>query len=375
MWNFEKLYAELFFCFFVIEILSPSVGDKTIYIVWIIAFTNVFFWNWLREKRITFRFCMLLVCLGFIAVFGHATTLIKLVINLFGMIYLNYIYECNLWKLANYLIVSILVAIAQFTLMFFNPEASIALGPKALSETIWGAYALKANTNFYDAFDLGIIRVSGLSREAGFFASLLATSIIFYYLSFRKIRHSKFFLLLVVMGYIVSFSKMSLTVILAWIAILFRKFINKIPFGFIGMGYVLLSVLFWKWNVLFLLEDANITFLDRFGAFVTLLDLSFSQFVFGANVDNIDSYIAYLEKIISPNDWFAGMGGWVVYNGILAYACWLLLIYYLGVSSTGLLVLIILTINVQPDTNQCYVVLAYFTVWKFLNRRKIIKEY
>ena len=115
----------------------------------------------------------------------------------------------------------------------------------------------------------------------------------------------------------------------------------------------------------FLLEDKNVTFLDRFGAYAAFFDLNLSQFFLGVDLNRIESFVADAELYSTPNLWFAGFAGWIIYNGVIVLGLWCLILYLMGITTSGILMLIIFTLNVQPDTNQNFVVLAYFIVWKY----------
>lgn len=372
----EKILSHLFFIFFTAQILSPQISGMTIYLEWVVAIINPFFWKWIRQFHPTMRCMYILLCLCGVAVFGHISSAVKLSLNLFGILYLRYLFTNKLWKLDLYIFISIVFAVLQFVFMIIDPEFAASIGPSAIAAMVWGDMATPTFTNFYDALGTGFIRVSGLSREAGFFASLLVGTILLNYLRNKtNARISKWHFLPLMVGYAVSFSKMSITLVGVFVFQGLRKIINKIPFGYIIICFLFCLIIFWSFNEDYL--RLNGTFLDRFGAYPVFTNLDIKQFLFGTDITNINSYLADLEYATtgsSDQQWFAGMGGWIIYNGIISFVFFVFCMYFLGITSTGVLVFILLTINVQPDTNQNFVVLAYFIVFSFYNRFKIIDD-
>lgn len=364
----EYILANLFFIFFIAQILSPSINDKTIYLEWLIAIFNPFFWLWILEKHINKTFFICVLFLSMIIVI-HPMTGIKLFLNAFGTIYLLYLYKRNLFYLNRYIYISILLGILQISFILLGDIASSkAIGPSAIAEMIWGSYATASFTNFYDAMGIGIPRVSGFSREAGFLAALLESAILLNYLSkkrYNKQLVTKKGCILYGIGYIISFSKMSLGLALVFAIEKGRRYINAIPQFLFLVVFLIAMCIFWLYNLDFLVQDGNQTFLDRFGAYATFFDLNIFQMILGTPINAVNSYIANLQYIISFNTWFAGFCGWILQNGLVVLLLWYMCLYYARVNTAGIFSLIVLTLNVQPDTNQNFVILSYFILIMF----------
>lgn len=364
----ESILANLFFVFFIAQILSPSINDKTIYLEWIIAILNPFFWLWILDKHINTSFLMCVVFLSMIIVIQPMTG-IKLFLNTFGIIYLIYLYNRNLFYLNRYIFFSIFLGILQLSFILSGDIASSkAIGPSAIAEMIWGSYATASFTNFYDAMGIGIPRVSGFSREAGFFAALLESAILLNYLFRRRGNKnliSKKGYIIYSIGYIISFSKMSLGLVLLFIIEKGKKYINVIPKALFLLLFLIIMCMFWLYNVDFLIQDGNQTFLDRFGAYATFFDLNISQMLLGTPINTVDSYAANLQYVISFNTWFAGFCGWILQNGLVVLFLWYMCLHHVGVNTAGIFSFIVLTLNVQPDTNQNFVILSYFILIMF----------
>lgn len=272
---------------------------------------------------------------------------------------------------------SIFVAIVQFVLYYTMPELSIILGPQSISEFIWGEYATITNTNFYEAIS-GITRVSGLSREAGFFASLLNCVILYHYLESKTkgVKISWTYILFWLVAYVISFSKMSLLIIPMLIIIALKRQINSIPAFTILLLFYFFQFIFW-YHSQFLLADGNTTFTHRFGAYGILPDYNNTiDLIFGMKEVSHHQFDGTFAKkyfeIIDGLGPFGGMGAYIMYNGIILTTLLFIVLIHTGISSTGLLLLLLLTINVQLDTNQNFVVLAYFISLKYLSVKKRI---
>lgn len=367
----EKFYAHLFFVFFVAQILSPSVGEKTLYLEIIVALINPFFLFWIKKQPIRKRYFFVYIAILAVMIFGNISLAIKFFTITISVFFLFYSYDKKLFFLKPYIIISIAFAIFQLYFTFFNPELAQLIGPTNISKMIWGNYATATFTNFYTVF--WFPRVSGLSREAGFFASFLVAYILFLYLDNKNkhISSSYLYKILLSVGYVVSFSKMSLVLIAVFVLNQLKYLIDKIPFLLTLVVFVLCLMFFWDSQRNYLLEYENITFLHRFGGYASLFDVDLLQLLFGINSPSeINTQLAYIVNEDLKN--FAGFSGFILHNGILVVTILLVALYYMGISSTGLIILLLLTINVQLDTNQNFVVLSYFIILKFFSNRRII---
>ena len=367
----EKILAHTFCFFFVAQILSPMIGGRSIYIDFILVLFNPFFWLWLGRHRISINDLYVIFFLGIIAVLGNPTTSIKLIFTLIEMGYLFYLYDSKLWYVNRYIFVSVIVALVQFYGLFFAPEISLMFSPEAISTSLWGPYAMVTNPNFYALLDGGLPHVSGLSREAGFMASLLLTGICVEYLFLKEgyWKPSKISKTLYIIGYIISFTKMSLLIVPVYLIQRFRRYIDIIPIAIMLLFWLFVMTGLWSFYRDFLLEPSNLTFLHRFGAYESLCHIDLESFLFGTEkLKDIDSFIAYTMDM--DYEYFAGFGGWLITNGFLAGGTYFLLLWRLRVTSVGLLLLLLLTINVQVDTNQNFVVLTYFIVFQYYRFEK-----
>lgn len=360
----EKLLAHLFILFFIAQIFSPSLGGKTIYLELFIAAFNPYYIFWLKNHAIHWRHISFFMALLCIVATGHIMTVLKLLMILLSVSYLFYLEDRKIKYLNFYLGISILLSILQFIFVFIDLDIAHQLGPTSIARMIWGEYGTATLTNFYTVFFFP--RVSGLSREAGFFASLIVCVIFLSYLKFKrsKIKTKKSMMILLAVAYVLSFSKMSIVLLLLFLIERMRRFLQYMPEWMTVVLFSSLMCIFWSVNIDYLIQDENLTFLHRFSAYASLLQLDFTQFMIG--VEQSSKVGGYLAELVSYQyESFAGFGGFLIANGIFAAIAYLIALYLYGVTSAGYLILLFLTVNVQPDTNQNFVVLAYFIVFKY----------
>ena len=359
----EKFLANLFFLFFVAQIFSPYISGRTIYLELFIAIFNPYFLHWIKNKKITKQILWFIIGGGILIILLQLILVVKLIAIFISVLFLFYAYDRNMFYLDRYLILSILIAILQFSFLFIDPAITHLLGPTNITKIIWGAYATPSFTNFYTVF--WIPRVSGLSREAGFFASFLMVSILFFYLERRRNGlkpKRKIINLFLWIGYILSFSKMSILLVPIMFIEKSRKYINLIPFVLTVVFFVLFFMFFWDYNRNFMLNSD--TFLHRFAGYPSLFDINLKQLFLGIkNVSEIDSIFA--QALSYKFDNFAGFSGFLLDKGLFVLFVFLAILWITGLPSSGILLLLLFTLNVQLDTNQNFVVMAYFILYKY----------
>ena len=360
----EKIVAFLFSVFFVAQILSPSINEKTIYLEVILMIINPYFWRWIMPIKITFNKVFMFILLLLISVLGHPVTALKISINIFSATALMYLWERKIWFIENIVYVSIFVALLQLLLLAIDVELAMMLGPNNISKSIWGSFATQTYTNFYDALGIGIPRASGLSREAGFLASLLVAII-----THKMIIGSncKFANLMYLIGYVVSFSKMSLVLLFSWLITKTNKFVNKIHFVLWIVIFLLFMLMFWHGSDDFLNDGLNITYLSRFGAYDSLWYMDIKQLLLGEDDLSKVGGISAINEYYGEN-LYAGLGGWIISNGLLVLLLFCGILWMLEINSSGIILMLLLTINVQPDTNQNFVVYTWFLCIQYFRK-------
>lgn len=362
---FEKIWAALFFLFFTAQILSPMINGRTIYMEIIIALLNPYFLYWiLKNFRFERRYVYVIFSIGFFCICGHVESGIKFALILFEVVCLFYLSSKKLWYVKFFFVISFIFLVTQQIFLVVSPEIAILIGPHNIASSVWGNYATATFTNFYAIFEFGLPRTSGLSREAGFFASFLAVILLSEYYDKKEENKkigiaSKF---MYILAYIASFSKVSLCLIIQIMALKFNKIFSYIPFGFIVILYFFVFSLFSNLNTGFLLDTSNVTFLHRFGGYVSMLNLDVWDILFGIEISKIQDIYSM------PVSWFkdfAGLAGFIIKNGIISVCVFFIMLYMLRINSLGIFMLLFTTITTSPDTMQNFIVLQYYMLLKY----------
>lgn len=178
----------------------------------------------------------------------------------------------------------------------------------------------------------------------------------------RKVGNFKKILFL--LGFFISFSKVSLIIFVVIFIYLFKKIINFFSIFIVGVSFVLLLVFYWNYNVDYLILPENESYFHRFGAYLALLDLNIEQLIFG--VTAISSLDSEIYSSLYKYGTFSGFAGYIVHAGILITFFTFLIYYILKIKPIGIFLLLLLTINVDLVTNQNFVVLSYFIILKYL---------
>ena len=368
-----KIYSNLFFFFFIAQIFSPYVAGITIYLELIFALLDPFYRKWVISQKFDRKIYLALFLIPLF--FLRPTISIKLLSLAISVSYLTYAYNNDNFYLNRYVCLSIFIAIAQFVLFYYVPEASTVLGPTSIATYIWGDYATPTFTNFYEVLG-DFIRVSGLSREAGFFASLILGVIVLCYMewSIEDKKIPKKFICLLIVAYLISLSKMSLLIVPIFLIIWLRKTINAYPAIVVILMFFVFLISLW-YHSDYLADPEHETFTHRFGAYGIMMDIDNPiDLLFGKkemdpsdfNGDYARSYTGIIDYLGGS---FAGMGGYVLTNGIIMTLFLLIILINMNISTTGILLLLVMTMNVQMDTNQNFVSLTYFISLNYFRKK------
>ena len=123
--------------------------------------------------------------------------------------------------------------------------------------------------------------------------------------------------------------------------------------------------IFWIYNMEYLRDAINVTFLARFGSYLILIDTNMYQLLFGVGDKLLEINSYWVDFMASLGDVFSGLAYFIIYNGLVGTLIYFISLYFVGLSSTGLLILLLFTINVQLDTNQNFVIISYFIIFKY----------
>jgi glycosyltransferase involved in cell wall biosynthesis len=326
----------------------------------------------LKEKKIISFGVIVLI---FLVASGKIKIILQTAFLIESIMYLIYAYRNKLLKYLYFGVnLNIGIAILQFIYYYIRPEIAYMIGPTNIANIIWGKYATETYTNFSQNF-LGIVRVSGWSREAGFFNSLIiATLLVYHYVDDitekTKNQYIAFFI-----AFIISLSKISLIPLAMIPVIWLRKYLNKIPY-IIGIAFVIFSGIVVS-NFLFLHNQYNKyysdnyeTFSHRFGGYSIILQINFKDMLFGVdNIQKLDEEIKennyYLENIYKFNE-FCGLPCMLINDGVIVFALFIITLKICKLKTADFWILTMATMTVNYLTLSSFVILFYFLILYFV---------
>lgn len=367
---FQKLLSILFFLTFTSIILNPAIhgGRTTIYLYLLIPFLDLKFLKYIREALNKGNIQILVL---FILI---ASTLnvqvLKLFFIFYSMSYLIYTYKLGIFYLHEFMLFNILFATLQFTFMVMGLKYfAVAIGPQNIANMLYGSYATESNTAFYTIFLFP--RVSGLSREPGFFAALL--QVCFFLLiidkkNFINKNKYKIFFAFYAWGLFISFSKSTYALFIVMVLYFMRDKFKKIPavFTFIIFTSCMIIIASYMDSINFL--ATNKTWAHRFGGFYALTQVNIMDILNGLNPqDNFDKYASSLDfasaiygQSSTNGLQYCGIGHLLINIGLLPTLILLSLISIFSIDSFYLLTLILFTIDADFFAITSFAVIAYF---------------
>ncbi|MEL5513014.1 hypothetical protein PTR77_11890 [Serratia bockelmannii] len=347
--------------FIIASPLSPFVANTTIYL-WI---PLVFFdYQYIRSFRVVSRAVLLCVFiwLSMCFLFFRYDLALKSFVLILGVSYLvkvgtpitNKVYCCML--------VSIVWCVIQFIAYQINPSYSAAIGPGSISKFFWGEFATMTFTNQYTLFLFP--RMSGLSREAGFFASLLIISFMI------RTRDNKLNFIeksLFLLGYLFSLSKSSITLVLFFILYPMRKLLRKIPVIVTFIGFIVIFVSLAQFlNIgapsYFMVNDS---IAHRLSASYLMLHMNIGNLLYGCNTEynciiDYQPLVSYLtDQGLIPA---VGLSGLIMDMGLLGFVGVIFAFLILKLDSYDVAIVAIFTATVSFFTVDSFIILTYFYI-------------
>lgn len=347
--------------FFIATPFNPYVNEMTLYL-WIpLVFLDIQFIA--KLKRVNLSICICLFAwLSLCVLFGRIDLAVKSFVLILGVSYLVKMDRAILDKVYACMLISAGWCILQFIVYQFGQNYSAMIGPKAISTFIWGQYATKTFTNQYEVFFLP--RMSGLSREAGFFVSLLVIS---FMIRIRDHKLNKFEYLIFGLSYLFSLSKASFFLVIFCILYPIRKFMAKVPVIFSIVLFIVLCVAVTQYlNVgspSYFYEYVSIA--HRLSAPYLMLDMEIPNFIYGCNSDYscFNSYQPIIDFLngfgLKPN---VGLAGVVLDLGIVGLILIVFFFVFLGLDSYDAAILVCFTSTVTFFTIDSFVILTYYYV-------------
>lgn len=345
---------------FIATPFNPYIGGMTLYLWLPLVFLDYEFLKTLRVINLKIIFFILsfsALCL----LLARIDIVVKLLVISIGVLYIVKLKNIIFNKIYVCMLVSALWCIVQFLLFHINPEYSAFIGPSSLSNLIWGDLATPTFTNQYVIFLLP--RMSGLSREAGFFVSLLLITFI---IRMRDAKVSKIEIIIFILAYVFSLSKVSLVLFIFLLLYLIRPFIKKIPVGpFVFVFFVIMVATANYLNVgisSYYFDHVSIS--HRLSSAYLIGYMTLKDFILGCQADYsclinepIVSYLSYSE--LKPN---IGLTGIVIELGIWGFLSILLFASIFRLDSYDLSIIICFTITVTIFTLDSFVILTYYYV-------------
>ncbi|MEQ1290546.1 hypothetical protein ABLT44_05400 [Acinetobacter johnsonii] len=347
-------------------VINPYLGGITLYLWFFLIFFDFSFIQKLKYIPRKFLILMLL-WLSYCLLKLNFSDAFKISALFLGVGYLCLMDKEIYPKLKAAFYISCLFCIVQFVFYWINPTFSSSIAGSNLSATIWGEkLATPGYVNQYKV--LFLPRMGGLSREAGFFASLvIIMALIIYTREKTNIKEKTIHL----SAYIFSLSKVSFSNLIIVILFPFRKLINKIPlaltFIFISLTFILVAF--------FLKMDANHfgvyneSLAHRFSSSFLIPKMGIQEFLIGCFdystcqvLNNSNLINDLLDNQLYPN---TGINGVFVDFGLLGFLLLIFSYWWLGLKSFDILILSVMTATVSVYTIDNFVILTYYFVFTY----------
>lgn len=350
--------------FFIATPFNPSINDTTIYL-WLpmIFFDKDFVLQLIKRMNLKYLF-LLFLWLACCLLSFKFHLIIKCVSIFLGVSYIYLVGNAVVKKIYICFLFSALFCIFQFVIFFYSPALAHQFGPEEISVALWGEYATLTFTNQYVLFLFP--RMSGLSREAGFFVSLLC---IVYLI---RIQYGKLFFsekIIFLLGFLFSLSKISILGVLLPILFLFKRVINKVPvfftFFILLVTYCYIAVYLDISSTSYFYDNESIA--HRFSAAYLVLNMKQEYLLTGCPIDlncfNSESralvHFLVNERSLYPSIGFIGL---ILDFGLLGLILTFFSVIILRLNSFKLLILILFTSTVYILTADNFIILLYFYI-------------
>ena len=355
---YVRTISMLFYLFFTCVIFNPQVSGVTVYLYTILPFLDLGFVAfllltvrcWIVPMGIAITACLL----------GSPMMAAKIVSIAVCVGYLMYTIARRIEYLHGWMAVNILVGLAQFVLYYVDYGLSIQLGPDEVSKMLWGEAATQTNTNYYEI--LYFARVSGFSREAGFFASLLSASFVLYLFQGGR---NKWMLALYCLGLFISLSKASFVLVIFALLYLVRRQLRTVhPLVSLVAFFAITMVLALYMNQ----HDffGSETFAHRLAGYPFLLDAHFADLVRGVTARKLNDEYGYLPYVLMNRDLyfisdvtFTSIPGLFADLGLLAALVLLGVFAFTASDGFVMLLCLLITATVGMTTVTSFVPIAY----------------
>lgn len=363
-----RVFPHVFYLLLTSPVLSPSIGGVSIYLFVIVPLIDPNFIRYLLALPVDRKYVIAFFLLaGASTPYGSAVFLFKVLTIFVTVAYMVFTVRSGTFCLFQYMCLNVLVAAIQFFGTVVLKQA--ILFPDDVGKFLYGRYSLETGVTGAEGYLLNV-RFSGLSREPGFFSSLLIASLLLL-TGDRDLPHRRFLIGIHVVGIVLGFSKISLVFLPVFaIAYLLRKYVDLVPRWLVVLGSLSVMVL----GTLYLYERKGFDFLDlslrhRTIGYAILADLDWKDLLFGVGFRNVASRAGDIP-LIAHSEWFAKMPGAVaggsglssvlIDHGVLYLLVLIFLLYLLEVPSYELLLFLAFTVNDNPLTSSSFIMIGIY---------------
>jgi len=365
---------------FSIPLVNPSISGRTAYLYLLLPLLDLEFVSRMLQFKasmsrvMSFYAILLLVMLSL----HDVVFSVKYSLLLFQVVYLLFISNKNLaLYLFITLIAHIVFALMQMGMFFFRPDLLQYVSPGYLASLVWGEeHATATFANF--GYEFLLPRFSGLYRESAFFASYLMGLYLFFFPE-KTFKYRTAALVLIFVGIVLSFSKISAAIVIIIILNYFKKYLNIVPLYLSCFIYLIIFhfIAIFAFDKIFNTADydsvgAMISIMHRLLSYYGLQYFDVWNLFFGAAdyaamptavrgiVDTLYAEIGGLTDA----SLFCGLAGILYKGGIVGLAMFVIYLLYLRVKTAPFLILLFLTFSVTLDTLQSFVILGWYFVLK-----------
>jgi hypothetical protein len=362
----SRILSHAFFLLFTSPVLSPYVAEKTIYLFWVIPLFDPVFLRYSTDgvQRLSGQLWLATGALMLWFLLVSPELCLRWALMLWPLAYLWYTHEHQIFYLYVWMGFNVVVALVQAGVYWtLGPATAMLVGPKNIADVVWGAYATRSFSNFYSiipGFDLP--RFSGLSREGGFFAALLAVTVLLRVANRQRVGGMQW------LGVLLSISKSTAFLFLGWMATVLGARDRRTPAALFLPLLLAFCIIYYLVVDTPLMEGRiSATFTQRLYPYAALFhDMDFANLAVGNHASpkpleqfrsfqlcvNVESYLNCVEM---PS--FAAL---IFSAGIVGMCLYLWQLSALGIGFWGVVLVFILTSNVSPLSNTSFVVLSYF---------------
>jgi capsular exopolysaccharide synthesis family protein len=358
---YSKIVSVLFYMFFTCVIFNPRVNGYTIYFYLFIPFLDP---SYLRFLTATARSWSgpLLVAVA-VSLLGSPSVAMRVISIALCIGYLMYTMGRRICYLHHWMGINVAFAIVQFAVYYVDRGLAAQLGPTLLAQSIWGQYATRTYSNYYEIFYFA--RASGFSREAGFFSSLLVASLIAHLLT-EKV--NKKLVAMYCVGLFICFSKSSLILFIFLALFPLRhklRLIHPLLVFTAFIGVVGLTGIYLGSHDFY----GSTTFAHRFNGYPFLLDAKLEDLLGGVTADDVRSRYMYLpafrlvETEIASGVPFAGLPASIAEMGLFSALLLFGVVAFTASDGFVMLLLLLLTSTVSITTVTSFVPIAYLILY------------